>query len=235
MNEAQNRRTQFTGGMRAGIPVILGFIPVGIAYAIIARQAGFSIAETCYMSLSVFAGASQMMAVGKYAEGASVIAIIFATFILNLRHIIMSVCVGRRMKGGGVIIRLIAGFGITDEGFAIFTTEKEENTSITFYIGLALVTYLSWNAGTLIGAVASDLLPAIITASLGVSLYAMFIGLLVPGLRGNMKLTLLVILCAVLNTILVQFLDSSLSLIISTLVCAAFGVFFVDLEGGNEH
>lgn len=230
-----SRRTQFLRGMKAGTPVVLGFIPVGIAYAIIARQAGFSIAETCYMSLSVFAGASQMMAVGKYAEGASVVAIIFATFILNLRHIIMSVCVGKRMSDGGAVARLIAGFGVTDEGFAIFTTEKEENCSITFYLGLALVTYLSWNVGTLIGAVASDLLPAIITASLGVSLYAMFIGLLVPGLRGNMKLTLLVLLCAACNTVLVQFLDSSLALIISTLLCAFIGVFFVDLEGGNEH
>lgn len=230
MGEVQKRRTQFVRGMRAGIPVILGFIPVGIAYAIIARQAGFTVAETCYMSLSVFAGASQMMAVGQYAEGASVIAIIFATFILNLRHIIMSVCVGRRMSGGGVLLRLLAGFGVTDEGFAIFTTEKEENTSITFYIGLALVTYLSWNAGTFIGAVASDLLPTIITASLGVSLYAMFIGLLVPGLKGNIRLTLLVMLCAVLNTVLVRFLDSGLSMILSTLVCAAIGVFFVDTE-----
>ena len=66
-----NTAQQFLRGMQSGVPVILGFIPVGIAYAIMARQAGFSVAQTCFMSLLVFAGASQMMAVGMYAQGAS--------------------------------------------------------------------------------------------------------------------------------------------------------------------
>lgn len=55
--------------MRAGLPVVLGYIPVGIAYAVMARQAGFSVAETCGMSLLVFAGAAEMMSVGMYAQG----------------------------------------------------------------------------------------------------------------------------------------------------------------------
>ncbi|MBQ2120512.1 MAG: AzlC family ABC transporter permease, partial [Peptococcaceae bacterium] len=82
----QTRKAQYLTGMRAGIPVILGFVPVGIAYAIMARQAGFSVLETCGMSLAVFAGASQMMAVGMYAQGASIIAMILATFILTSRQ-----------------------------------------------------------------------------------------------------------------------------------------------------
>lgn len=70
-----NTKKQYVAGVRAGIPVILGFVPVGIAYAIMARQAGFTIFETIFMSVAVFAGASQMMAVGMYVQGASVIAI----------------------------------------------------------------------------------------------------------------------------------------------------------------
>ena len=89
----KNPKAQYFTGVRAGIPVILGFVPVGIAYAIMARQAGFSAFETVFMSIAVFAGASQMMAVGMYVQGASIIAMILATFILNLRHLIMSTCV----------------------------------------------------------------------------------------------------------------------------------------------
>ncbi|MBR6614358.1 MAG: AzlC family ABC transporter permease, partial [Lachnospiraceae bacterium] len=81
-----NAKQQFIRGMRAGIPVILGFVPVGIAYAIMAKQAGFTNLQTCLMSLSVFAGASQMMATGMFAQGASIFAMVLATFILNLRH-----------------------------------------------------------------------------------------------------------------------------------------------------
>lgn len=229
---AANRTKPYLAGLRAGVPVILGFVPVGIAYAIMARQAGFSILETCGMSLMVFAGASQMMAVGMYSQGAGLLAIILATFILNLRHLIMSTCVMNRMRKDGVLRKLLAAFGVTDESFAIYTTEKEENCSALFFLGLITVTYLSWNAGTLIGAVTSALLPAIVTASLGIALYAMFIGILIPSLNGNWKLGALVIMTAVCNSILTQMMPSSWSLIVSTLICAFVGVFFVDLEEG---
>ena len=226
----QNNKEQFLRGMRSGIPVILGFVPVGIAYAFMARQAGFTVAQTCFMSLSVFAGASQMMAVGMYTQGASLIAIILATFIINLRHVIMSTCVANRMTTGGLKIRLLSAFGVTDESFAIFTTEETENCTVMYLLGLILVNYTSWNVGTLIGAIASDFLPEILTASLGISLYAMFIGLLMPNLTTNRKLGLLVILTAVCNTLFSQVIDSSWALILSTLLCAFIGVFFVDLE-----
>jgi predicted branched-subunit amino acid permease len=88
--------------------------------------------------------------------------------------------------------------------------------------------------GTLIGALASDVLPTIITASLGVALYAMFIGLLVPNLTGNFRLVLLVVMTAVTNTLLNLFMESSWALIVSTLLCAAVGVFFVDPEGESD-
>ena len=226
----ETKKTQYKNGLRAGIPVILGFVPVGIAYALMARQAGFTIGQTCAMSLSVFAGASQMMAVGMYAQGASIFAMILATFLLNLRHLIMSVCVMNRMRQDSVPVKLLAAFGVTDESFAIFTTEKPERCSAAFFLGLITVTYTSWNVGTLLGAVASDFLPPILTASLGIALYAMFIGILMPNLTKNGRLGLLVVLTAVCNSVLVQFLDSSWALIVSTLACALLGVFFVDLQ-----
>jgi 4-azaleucine resistance transporter AzlC len=228
------RTQQFARGLRAGVPVILGFVPVGIAFAIMARQAGLSIAETSLMSVTVFAGASQMMAAGMYAQGAGIAAIILTTFILNLRHVIMSTCVFTRMKRSSPAVRLPLAFGVTDESFAIFTTEKEENCTPWFFFGLILSTYLSWNAGTLIGAFVSDLLPAMLSASLGISLYAMFIGLLVPHLRGNLRLTLLVVLTAACSYLLSLVMDGSWAMILSTLFGAAVGVFFVDLGEKKE-
>lgn len=227
---SETKKTRYHNGMKAAIPVILGFIPVGIAYAIMARQAGFTVLETCSMSAMVFAGASQMMAVGMTEQGASILVIMLATFILNLRHLIMSTCVMNRMRDGGTKARLLAAFGVTDESFAIFTTEEEKNSSVVFFLGLITVTYLSWNVGTFIGAVASDFLPEILSASLGIALYAMFIGILIPGLKGNWKLGALVALTAVCNSILTQLIPSSWALIASTLICAFIGVFFVDLK-----
>ena len=230
---APSAKSLFFSGMRTAVPVILGFIPVGIAFAIMARQAGFSVMQTCGMSLSVFAGASQMMVVGMHAQGASILAMILATFLLNFRHLIMSTCVCERMKPSPALLRLLAAFGVTDESFALFTTEKKERCTVSFLLGMILVMYSSWNAGTFIGAVASDFLPPIVTASFGIALYAMFIGIIIPGLAGNLRLALLAVLTAVCNTVLTQFMPPSRALIISTLLCAFIGVFFVELDGEN--
>lgn len=229
-----SKKAQYLRGLKAAVPVIIGFIPIGIAYAIIARQSGFGIGATTFMSLGVFAGAAQMMGAGMVGQGASIITIIIATFILNLRHLIMSTCVMNRMKPCSVWLRLLASFGVTDESFAIFTTEKEENSDIMFFLGLITGTYSSWVFGSFIGAVFSSLLPEIISLSLGIALYAMFVGLLMPSLRGNSRLLLLAVLTAVCNSVLGCFMASSWALIFSTLLCAFAGVFFVELEGEEK-
>lgn len=226
--------TPFWTGVRLGIPVILGYIPVGIAYAIIARQAGFSILETCMMSVFVYAGASEIMAAGMYAQGAGIAAIVLATFILNLRHFIMSACVMNGMRSESRGFKQMAAFGVTDETFSIYTTQKKTERPGLVFLGMALVAYLSWNAGTLIGAVASNFLPAFLTAALGVAMYAMFIALLMPNLHGNGRLALLVVFTGVVNMLLSQVMASGWALIAATLLGAAAGIPFVKLPQGEE-
>ena len=231
MDESREKvKEQYLRGVRKGIPVIFGFIPVAIAYAVMARQGGLSTFETVLMSALVFAGAAQMMAVEMIVQGSGPMAIIIATFILNLRHLIMRTCVVERMKEPNLRKKLLAAFGVTDESFAIFTSEPEGRCTTMYFLGLITVTYGSWVAGTVIGAVASDLLPPIVSASLGVSLYAMFIAILTPNIRGNKRIALLVILTAAVNSILNKLMASSWALIASTLICAFAGTFFVEME-----
>lgn len=229
-----NKKKQFLSGLKASVPVILGFIPIAIAFAVMAGQAGFTTAETTGMSAAVLAGAAQMMSTGMVAQGSAIITIIIATFILNLRHLIMSTCVMARMKPCSVWLRLLAAFGVTDESFAVFTTASEDDTDIMFFLGLVCGTYLSWVLGSFIGALFSSLLPERISMSLGIALYAMFIGLLLPNLRGNIKLLILAVLTAVLNSIFCIFMASSWALIAATLLGAFIGVFFVELDGEKK-
>lgn len=228
MSDNNNTKTQYKAGAKSGVPIIFGFIPIGIAYAIMARHAGFSAPETVFMSIAVFAGASQMMAVGMYAHGAGIAAMIFTTFILNLRHLIMSTCIMNKMRSERTSAKLLAAFGVTDESFAVFTTAKQDNCTMPYFLGLISVTYLSWVAGSAIGAFTSDFLSPLLTASLGIALYAMFIALIMPDLKRSSRLGLLVVFTAAVNTVLSQFMASSWVLIVSTLICAAIGVFFVD-------
>ena len=105
-----------------------------------------------------------------------------------------------------------------------------------YFFSMALCSYLSWVLGSWLGAIATGLLPPLITAALGISLYAMFIGLLMPGLHGNGRLAALVVLTALCNTVLcnVVQLDSGWSMILSTLGCAALGSFFVTPNAAGE-
>ena len=224
-----DRRKQFLAGVRAGLPIVLGYVPIGIAYAIIARQAGFTTAETVLMSLMVYGGARQMMAAGMLSQGAGFAAIVLATFVLNLRHLIMSVCVNNRIPSAKTGWRLLGAHWITDESFALFTTTAQERCTVWYFLGMGGAAYFAWALSSLLGALAMDLLPELLAASLGIALYAMFIALLLPHVRGNGRLGVLVLLTALGNALLGKLMPSSWALIASTLLGALAGVFFVPL------
>ena len=222
---------QYLCGIKAGFPVFFGYIPTAIAYSIIAGGAGLSGTETVLMSVMVFAGASQMMAGGMIASGASFISIIFATFILNFRHLIMSMCISEKLKKEKLPIKLLAAFGVTDESFSVTSTSDDVHShSVFFLLGVITITYLSWIFGTFIGVVANNILPQIVSDSCSVALYAMFIALLMPNAFKNLRLLILVIFTAVLNSLLQTIFDPSTAMIISTLLCAFLGIWFTDDE-----
>jgi len=234
MSGTQTRTQQYLAGVRSGLPIIPSFIPVGIAYAIVARQAGFSPFETVLMSGTVLAGSSQIMAAGMVSQGAGLAAIIFATFVLNLRHLIMSTCVIRSFRDAPLGWRLLASFGVVDESFAVFTMEREEDRTLYRFLGLVTAIYCAWVFAAVLGIVSANLLPQLLLDSMGVAIYAIFAAILLPGLRRGGGLVPLVLLTALCNTALSRLIAPSWALIVSTLLCAALGVFFVDgaaLEG----
>ncbi len=224
-NQSNTKTKQYLSGIKAGTPIIIAFISVGTAFAVLAQQAGLYSWQTVMMSATVFAGASQMIAVTMLAQGSSVALIIFATFIINLRHLIMSTCVMNRMKDAPLSARLLSAFGVTDESFAIFTTTDEKNCSFVYFLGTITVTYSSWVIGTALGCVLTQFLPELVSNSLNITLYAMFIGLIVPSLKKNKKLTLTVLITAILSFVLSYFLPCAWTIIAATLLGAFISVF----------
>ena len=89
----------------------------------------------------VYGGASEMMAAGMVAQGAAVLTIVLTTFILNLRHIIMSTCVFNQMQGGRLPVRMLAAFGVTDETFAVYTTTANAPRTPRYFFSMALCSY----------------------------------------------------------------------------------------------
>ena len=221
-------------GVKRSVPVFFGFLPVAITFAIMAKGVGLASAETVLMSVFVFAGASQIMAVGMLGAGAGMISVILATFVLNLRHVIMSTCIFRKIRVKNFFVKLIGALSVTDEGFALITTEDDSKCDVPFMFGIITVTYLSWIFGTVVGVAASNILPQIVADSFSVALYALFIALIVPDIKKNVRLLFTVIITALINTVLCMLMESSWAIIISTLVGAAIGTFIVADEDGEE-
>lgn len=157
---SNTRIQQYLTGIRSGLPVIPSFLPVGIAYAIIAQQAGFTPFETVLMSATVLAGSSQIMAAGMVLQGAGLAAVIFATFVLNLRHLIMSTCVIRNFRDAPLRLRLLASFGVADESFAVFSMAREEDRTLWDFLGLMTDVYFAWVFAAVLGVFSSTLLPS---------------------------------------------------------------------------
>lgn len=226
-----SRLKQFLFGMKKSIPVMFGFIPVAMAFAVLASETGFTTGETILMSVLVFAGASQIMALGLIGTGASFFAIVFATFIVNLRHFIMGTCIMRKIGKTSFGQKLLCSFGVTDESFALTATMPSSLCTPWFMYGVIVVTYGSWVGGTVIGAFASNILPEQVSNALGIALYALFISILVPSIKKSWRLVVLVIMTAILNSLLIFIgLESSWSVIVSCILCALFGVWFVKDE-----
>ena len=223
-------------GLRRALPIVLGYLPVGFAFGVLAVKNNIPPSLAVAMSVLMFSGSGQFVFAGMWGAGAGAFSIIAAVFIVNLRYLLQSAAESPWLVGLPRLHRFLLGLGLTDETFAVYTTTANAPRTPRYFFSMALCSYLSWALGSWLGAIATGLLPPLITAALGISLYAMFIGLLMPGLHGNGRLAALVVLTALCNTVLcnVVQLDSGWSMILSTLGCAALGSFFVTPNAAGE-
>ena len=209
------------------IPIAFGYVPMGIGYAAIAIKAGLNPLQTISMSILVYAGAGQIIATSMMLTGATAMTIILTNFVINLRYLVMSTCVLNKVENSNFPLNILSSHLTVDESFAMFSLS--DNSNIWLYIGLAFTAYLSWIFGAGIGVVILDLLPVIVTNSFNISLYALFVAILIPSIKQNKQIAFLVLITAILNIILTQIIGNW-ALIVSTLIGALIGMYIVDDE-----
>lgn len=223
------RYSAFTDGLKAAIPIAIGYIPIGITFGLLARSAGIPNYITVMMSLIIFAGASQFVGINLIALGTGFLEITLTTFILNLRHLLMSASLSQKVvPGASKGVLAILSFGITDETFTVASFREEAQLKPEFLAGLNLLAFSAWNVGTWLGVFLAAGLPEAVKTSMGIALYVMFIGLLVPSCRRS-KATLFIALLAMGVHFLLYyipafaFLSSGLRIVITTILTALVG------------
>ena len=186
-------------GIIDGIPICLGYLSVSFAFGIFAVSAGLSVLETLLVSALNLTSAGQFAAVPIMTGGGTLLEMALTQFTINLRYSIMSVSLSQKLdERVKTPEKALIAFSVTDEIFAV-AVSKPDKRSKEYMFGLALTPYLGWTIGTLLGAVAGSLLPAVVTVALSVAIYGMFIAIILPEAKRDLSVLLCVVIAAALS------------------------------------
>jgi 4-azaleucine resistance transporter AzlC len=211
-------------GVSRAVPITLGYIPIGFAFGVLAQKAGLSAFNTLAMSIFVYAGSSQLIAVGLFAVGVAPLSIILTTFVVNLRHMLMASALAPYLSHWSKLELTVFSYEITDESFALHSVEFPKGVpDPAESIALNLTAQISWVLGSWLGVVAGGLIADVKLFALDYALPAMFIALLMMQLKDKVQ----VIVAGVTGVLAVALLLAGFDqwfVIVATLIGATLGV-----------
>lgn len=216
----------FQRGMRNGLPIAAGYFAVSFSLGIVMRNAGLTPLDGLIMSLLNNTSAGEAAAVGIIAANGSYLEMAASQLVINIRYFLMSaaltVCLDADLS---LTKRMIIGFDVTDEIFALLVNQKRP-LSEYFAYGVAVITIPCWAAGTTLGIIFGDILPSSIVNALSIALYAMFIAVILPPCKKNRRLLLLVLVSMALSFIfslesIAAFISEGMKIIILTLLLSS--------------
>lgn len=212
-------RQDFLRGMAHGIPIALGYLSVSFGFGIMAVKAGLTVLQATLISLTNLTSAGQAAGVDVIASGGTLLEMALVQLTINIRYALMALSLSQHLdKRFTFPHRLLAAYGITDEIFGVCAVQTEPLRPAYMY-GLIGISTAGWTAGTCLGAAAGTLLPAAVTAALGIVLYGMFLAIIVPPAR-KQKSVLCVVLTAGLCSIFCKYLLPKVSGGFTVILCA---------------
>ena len=170
-------------GIRDGLPIGIGYFAISFAFGIMATGFGLTVPEAILISALNLTSAGQLASLPIIAGGGSLIELAMTQLLINLRYSLMSISLSQKFdKKIKLRDRFYLAMTLTDEMFAV-SVGKEKSLGKKYLLSLLLLPFLGWTLGTAAGAIAGNILPEIIVTALGVSMYAMFIAIVVPAAK----------------------------------------------------
>ncbi len=198
-------KIEFKEGLRDGIPICLGYFSVSIALGLSAVKMGIPVWLVTLMSVTNLTSAGEFAGIAILASCGSYLELIASMLIINARYFLMSLSVSQKVgKDFTLGKRLMASYGITDEVFAV-SMQRKTSLSFPYMVGLISTPVVGWTLGTLTGAVASTLLPAVLSDAMGIALYGMFIAIIVPPAK-EQKSVLIAVLLAIAASYVITYI-----------------------------
>ncbi|MFB7783942.1 AzlC family ABC transporter permease [Streptomyces vinaceus] len=229
-------RPAWAAGFGQAVPVMLGYVPVAFAFGVLGHTAGLPWWAMVAMSAFVYGGSSQFAALQLLAAGAAPYAIVLTTFVVNLRHLLLSAAIAPRLSGWRRREQALFAYELTDEAFAVHSAQYAERAerpkAEVFTFNTAV--HASWVAGTLAGVLAGDLVTDVEALGLDYALPAMFMALLAAGVVADRRGLAVAVVAgggAVGLTLLgLQYW----AVLVAAAVAATFGLAVAEREGRAE-
>ena len=235
-----DRRKWFFKGIRAGVPIMLGYFAVSIALGISARNAGMTAPQATLASALIMASAGQYIGFTLIAAGASYLEVMVMEAIANARYLLMSCALSQKLDSDLPLRhRLLMGLWITDEIFGV-AVSVEGMLNPWYVYGMAAVATPGWALGTLAGVVLGNVLPVRVVSALSVGLFGMFMSIFVPPARKNRVIAALVVISFAASYAFnaVAWFDgisSGIKIILLTVVISLGAALLFPVEGEERH
>ena len=195
LGEIMTRRQWFVRGLKAGVPICMGYFAVSLAIGIVARSAGLLPWQAGLTSLLVNASAGEYVGFSLIALNATYIEVILMEAVTNARYLLMSASMSQKLdEKTRWWERLLLGLAVTDEVFGV-SMSLPGKLSPYFSLGAFSMATVGWTVGTFTGAVLGNVLPVRLLSALAIGLYGMFIFVYVPEARKNKVVAVLVAVC----------------------------------------
>jgi 4-azaleucine resistance transporter AzlC len=223
------RQERFWRGVRLGFPIFLGYVPVGIAFGILAVRQGFTVFAAIACSATALAGAGQFIAIAFLAAGASAPSVLLATTVVNLRYVLFASTLSPYLRGLTTPTHALLAFTLTDETFAINIADRRQGLSTPASMaGVGAVAWTGWVAGTAIGAIGANWIGDPASWGVGFAMPAMFVALFLALAEDRRHIAIGVVAGAIalalpLSAMLGIHLDASWYLIIASMSAATIG------------
>jgi len=185
------RRAEFFLGVRDVAPILIGVFPFGALFGIVALTAKLSFWVALAMSVFVFAGASQLAAIGLLTQGAAYPLIVLTVFIINLRMAFYGASVADYVRGLPKTWRRVLAYTITDESYAVVVTHYRDTTQGDaapkhwYFLGANLGLFFCWQIATMLGYLIGQLIGDPLALGLDFTLPLIFIAFLIPRLKSR--------------------------------------------------
>ncbi|WP_125764743.1 AzlC family ABC transporter permease [Companilactobacillus hulinensis] len=217
--------TTFHDGIKSCLPTVLGYLGIGFSFGIVGINSHLNLFEITLMSAIVYGGSSQFVMCGLLLANTSITGIVMTVFLVNLRHLLMSMTASPHFREESLLSNISIGSLLTDESFAVFSTTvaQEKHFSLRWMEGLNVTAYITWIVATFLGGLVGNFISNPEQFGLDFALTAMFAGLFLTQfeweLSKSMKKSISVVLTVTISLIiLLYFFSSSVAVIISALL-----------------